>query len=217
MDVMGFVRVLASTDGANGGDDAVSDAQCNMWLRRVVDDTRKLDHAVYCVVASTTTPALDGMLGRLATAADHSRLSVGSAAVLWFVAGSKGWAAATRGLASVAVTSAVVNLGIKPIVRRRRPDRGANDIPQSRQVPMPASTAFPSGHSAAAFAFATGVSTVLPVAGVPLRGLALLVAYSRVHTGVHYPGDVVAGALIGTALAYATTYALERGERSGPC
>jgi undecaprenyl-diphosphatase len=75
---------------------------------------------------------------------------------------------------------------------------------------MPASTSFPSGHSAAAFAFATGVGHVLPAAAIPLRGLAALVAYSRVHTGVHYPGDVVAGALIGTALAQFTTHALDR-------
>jgi hypothetical protein len=37
--------------------------------------------------------------------------------------------------------------------------------------------------------------------------VAALVAYSRVHTGVHYPGDVLAGALIGTALAQVTTHA----------
>jgi undecaprenyl-diphosphatase len=37
-----------------------------------------------------------------------------------------------------------------------------------------------------------------------------VVAYSRVHTGVHYPGDVVAGALLGTILAQVTTHALDR-------
>ena len=76
---------------------------------------------------------------------------------------------------------------------------------------MPSSTAFPSGHSAAAFAFATGVGQVLPAAGVPLRALASLVAYSRVHTGVHYPGDVVVGALIGGAVAQGCTHTLEHG------
>jgi undecaprenyl-diphosphatase len=75
---------------------------------------------------------------------------------------------------------------------------------------MPASTSCPSGHSAAAFAFATGVAHVLPTAAIPLRALAALVAYSRVHTGVHYPGDVVAGALVGTVLAELTTHALDR-------
>ncbi len=74
---------------------------------------------------------------------------------------------------------------------------------------MPSSSAFPSGHSAAAFAFANGVGHVLPAAGFPLRALAALVAYSRVHTGVHYPGDVLAGALLGSAIAQATTYALD--------
>jgi undecaprenyl-diphosphatase len=62
---------------------------------------------------------------------------------------------------------------------------------------MPDSTSFPSGHSASAFAFAEGVSAAAPALGVPVRLLAVAVAYSRVHTGVHYPGDVVAGSLIG--------------------
>ena len=50
----------------------------------------------------------------------------------------------------------------------------------------------------------------MPAVGVPLRALAVLVSYSRIHTGVHYPGDVVIGALIGTALAQVTTQAIER-------
>src|SRR5206468_11504878 len=112
--------------------------------------------------------------------------------------------------ASVGVTATVVNLAAKPLGRRRRPDRVAQNVPLARHVKMPASTSFPSGHSAAAFAFATGVGQVLPPAAVPLRALATLVAYSRIHTGVHYPGDVVIGALIGTALAQVTTQAIER-------
>lgn len=187
------------------------------WFPRAAEEARKLDLAVYSVVAGTPTPALDGALGRLTNAANHSRLSIGSATILCVVGGSRGRAAATRGLASVAVTSAVVNLGVKMIAGRGRPDRLANDSPHEHQVPMPTSSSFPSGHSAAAFAFATGVATVLPIAGMPLRGLAALVAYSRVHTGVHYPGDVIAGALIGTAIAQVTTYALDHQMGDDPC
>ena len=109
------------------------------------------------------------------------------------------------GLASVGVTSAAVNLLIKPLGARRRPDREASEVPFARQVPMPASSSFPSGHSAAAFAFATGVGYTMPDAAVPLRALAALVAYSRVHTGVHYPGDALVGALLGSGLAQTTT------------
>ncbi len=113
--------------------------------------------------------------------------------------------AAAQGLASLGVTAAVVNLAVKPLARRRRPDRLADDVPVPRHVPMPSSRSFPSGHSAAAFAFATGVGHVSPMAAAPLQVLAGLVAYSRVHTGVHYPGDVLAGSLIGTATAQFTT------------
>ena len=103
----------------------------------------------------------------------------------------------------------MVNVAVKPLARRRRPDRLAGEVPVARHVAMPTSRSFPSGHSAGAFAFATGVGHVSPAAAVPLRALAAVVAYSRVHTGVHYPGDVLAGALIGTALAQVTTHVLE--------
>ena len=178
-----------------------------------VTETGRLDLAVYSAIAETPTPGLDRALSRLTRAADYSRLSFASAAILSLAGGCRGRKAATMGLASVAVTSAVLNLGVKSVFRRRRPDR-ALDLPRSRHVPMPSSSAFPSGHSAAAFAFATGVGHVMPVAAFPLRALAALVAYSRVHTGVHYPGDAVVGALLGGALAQATTHTLERLSRS---
>jgi undecaprenyl-diphosphatase len=121
------------------------------------------------------------------------------------------------GLASVAVTSATLNLLVKPLVHRRRPDRVAEAVPLARQVRMPSSGSFPSGHAAAAFAFATGVGHVLPSSGVPLRALAALVAYSRVHTGVHYPSDVLVGAMLGAALAQVITRALERCDGTARC
>lgn len=185
-------------------------AEARDGLARAAHEAGRLDLAVYAAIAQTPTPSLDDVLSRLSRAADYSRLSIASAAVLCVAGGCRGRAAAGMGLASIAVTSTVLNLGVKTIVRRRRPDRLARSVPVSRHVPMPSSTAFPSGHSAAAFAFATGVGRIMPMAGFPLRGLAALVAYSRVHTGVHYPGDVVAGALLGSALAQATTYALDR-------
>ena len=141
---------------------------------------------------------------RLSHAANYSRLSIAAGAVLALTGGARGRRAAATGLAAVAATSAVVNLLVKPIGRRRRPDRDAEDVPLPRQVPMPTSRSFPSGHTAGAIAFASGVGATMPLTSVPLHGLATLVAYSRVHTGVHYPGDVLAGALIGAVIADAT-------------
>jgi membrane-associated phospholipid phosphatase len=177
---------------------------------RWVQDAERLDRAAYAAVAQTPTPALDVAMSRLSRAADYSRLSLASAAVLALAGGTTGRRAAAQGLAALGVTATVVNVAVKPIARRRRPDRGADAVPSARHVRMPASRSFPSGHTAGAFAFATGVGRVSPAAAVPLRALAALVGYSRVHTGVHYPGDVLAGALIGAALAQLTTHAGDR-------
>src|SRR3954469_23843630 len=179
-------------------------------LVRWLEDAERIDVALYAAIAQTPTPTLDRAMARLSRAADYSRLSLVSAAVLAATGGRRGSRAATMGLASVGVATTVVNLGLKPLGRRRRPDRAVEQVPLARQVRMPASTSFPSGHSATAFAFATGVGQVLPTAALPLRALAALIAYSRIHTGVHYPGDVVGGALMGTALAQLTTHALDR-------
>ncbi|HKG38116.1 MAG TPA: phosphatase PAP2 family protein [Conexibacter sp.] len=175
------------------------------WRR----DAARVDVALYAAIARTPTPVLDRGMARLSHAANFSRLSLASAAVLAATGGRTGRRAAAHGLAAIAVTSSVVNLVAKPLGGRRRPDRAGERVPVARHVPMPASTSFPSGHAAAAFAFATGVGHGLPPAAIPLHALAALVAYSRVHTGVHYPADVVAGALIGTALAQLTTHTLD--------
>lgn len=167
------------------------------WLA----EAERVDRALYTAVAGTPTPLLDGAMRRLSRAADYSRLSIAASGVLALAGGSRGRHAAVSGLASVAVTSAVVNLFVKSLGRRRRPDRSAEQVPTARQVRMPSSPSFPSGHSAAAVAFASGASRVLPAATVPLHALAALVGYSRVHTGVHYPGDVVVGSLLGAVLA----------------
>jgi undecaprenyl-diphosphatase len=138
-------------------------------------------------------------MSALARAADRSRLWGVAAAVLALSRGGPGRRAAGVGLASVGVTSAVVNVAMKPVARRPRPDRTTLEVPLARHVPMPRSRSFPSGHAASAFAFATGVGHVLPREAVAVRGLAALVAYSRVHTGVHFPGDVALGAVLGSA------------------
>jgi undecaprenyl-diphosphatase len=92
----------------------------------------------------------------------------------------------------------VTNLGLKPLAGRRRPapSDGAG-VSDSRRVRRPESASFPSGHTASAFAFAAAAAGAAPAASLPLHVLATLVGYSRVHTGMHYPSDIAAGAVVG--------------------
>jgi membrane-associated phospholipid phosphatase len=169
--------------------------------KRIGQELDALDRAVYEAVAAAPTPTLDPVLARLSDAADHSKLWLAAAGVMAVAGGRRGRRAALVGVASVGVTSLVSNILIKGLVARRRPDRADAVVPEERWVHMPRSRSFPSGHSASAFAFASAVGTAIPALSLPLHLAATAVAYSRVHTGVHYPGDTIAGALLGTATA----------------
>ena len=165
------------------------------------EDLRRLDLGVYAAIAATPTPKLDALFRRVSVAADHSRLWIASAALMATAGGKAGRRAAADGLTSIALTSGTVNLVLKPLGGRRRPNRDTHQVPVARQVAMPQSTSFPSGHAASAFAFAAAAAYTVPALGFPLNAAAAVVAYSRVHTGVHYPADVVVGAVTGAALA----------------
>ena len=68
-------------------------------------------------------------------------------------------------------------------------------------VPRVYDSSFPSNHAMAAFAIATAVILYDRTIGIALMALAALVALSRVYVGLHYPGDIAAGALIGAVVA----------------
>jgi undecaprenyl-diphosphatase len=169
-------------------------------LRGVIGDIGRLDRAVYGIIADTPTPSLDIPLRELSSLANHSKIWFAIAGGLALVGGETGRRAALAGVVSIGAASLVVNAVVKPFARRRRPDRDGEDVPEVREVAMPTSTSFPSGHSASAFAFASAVGKEIPAIGVPLRGLAGAVAYSRVHTGVHYSTDVIIGSIIGSSI-----------------
>ncbi|HET6816490.1 MAG TPA: phosphatase PAP2 family protein [Mycobacteriales bacterium] len=170
-------------------------------LQRLADRLRAADVQLFTQAATTHNDALDAVLPRLTRAADHGILWLGVAAAL-AASGRTGRRAAARGLTSLAVSSAVVNGPAKWVFRRSRPDHTL--VPALRQLRrQPRTTSFPSGHSASAAAFATGVALQAPAIGVPIAVVAAAVAYSRVHTGVHYPSDVVVGAAMGAGAAVA--------------
>ena len=144
----------------------------------------------------------DDALRELSHAANHG--------ILWFaiaglLASRRGPTrrAALRGVAAITLASTTANAVAKPVFPRRRP--AAELIPVRRRVTRwPRSSSFPSGHAASAFAFGTAVAVESPAVGAAVLPLAAAVAYSRVHTGVHWPTDVLAGAGLGIGAGLAT-------------
>lgn len=179
-------------------------------MREWLSEAKAVDVAVYAAVAGTETPRLDDAMRRLTAAADHSKIWFVSAAGIAVLGGAGGRRAAKRGLLSLGIASAFANLVAKPLTTRRRPERVELEELSRRRVPMPRSSSFPSGHTASAFAFATGAGQAQPSLSAPLRALATLVGYSRVHTGVHYPADVLVGAFIGVSAAELAGHLLDR-------
>jgi membrane-associated phospholipid phosphatase len=105
-------------------------------------------------------------------------------------------------LAAEAITS-VISTAMKYSINRDRPFITYPDITKKSSAGSPS---FPSGHTSNAFATATSLSMEFPkwYVIVPSYSWAGCVGYSRMHLGVHYPSDVLAGALIGSGCAWLT-------------
>jgi undecaprenyl-diphosphatase len=169
-----------------------------------VPSPRRWDALLLERVGRLPTTRVDRWLRRLSTFADHGKLWLLIGGALGLQHGPLR-RAAVRGVGSLALSSALVNVVLKRVFGRVRPDLAA--VHSSRALRRsPQSLSFPSGHSASAAAFATGVALESPVAGALIAPVALGVGYSRVHVGVHYPGDVVAGMAVGGAVALATQH-----------
>jgi undecaprenyl-diphosphatase len=98
-------------------------------------------------------------------------------------------------LAAAFSASAVVTL-VKALTGRVRPLH-ALAWARAAGITLPSDPSFPSGHAAGSFAVAAFVVMLHPRAGTAIFALAALISVSRVALGVHYPSDVVAGALVG--------------------
>jgi undecaprenyl-diphosphatase len=159
-----------------------------------------VDTALFSAVNAAHAPWADPiMLGA-------TRIGVGAA--VWFALAltAMAWrrhrAAAARTCLLLGVVLAVNDLVVKPLVDRARPFRVQAVAARVIQQPPPNTPSFPSGHTATSIAGALALARVWPSARWLLGGLAALIAVSRVYVGVHYPSDILAGAVLGVALAW---------------
>lgn len=99
------------------------------------------------------------------------------------------------------LVTTLVATGLKHAVNHTRPYETYPDI---QKLSAGGNSSFPSGHTSDAFSMATSLSLEFPHWYViaPSYTYAALVGYSRMHLGVHYPSDVLAGALVGAGSAF---------------
>lgn len=97
---------------------------------------------------------------------------------------------------ALAIDFIVVNLILKPLVGRERPCD--IHVPEDMLLACLSDHSFPSGHTAAAFAAAVALILCHKKAGIFALILAFMMGFSRLYLFVHYPSDVIAGALLGT-------------------
>lgn len=107
-----------------------------------------------------------------------------------------------------------LSYGLKVAVGRDRPS--AVYAEPETLLEAPTTPSFPSGHATVAFASAVTLAFAVPRLRWPLLGLAALVAFSRVWVGVHFPLDVVGGAVLGAAIAIALRWLRAGLRRSAP-
>lgn len=104
-------------------------------------------------------------------------------------------------LGGLGCCTVIGNLILKNLVARARPCHLNTAV--HLLVSVPRDYSFPSGHTMASFAAAVILYRTDKRLGIPAFVLAFLIAFSRLYLYVHFPSDVISGALIGTATGYA--------------
>jgi undecaprenyl-diphosphatase len=133
----------------------------------------------------------------------YSVTEVADFSVLWHLLGvsqglvrADGFERAARTSAALGLESLLVNVGIKSLVRRKRP---VPHFERPHRLRVPLSSSFPSGHASSAF-LAAALLSEGSRAKPAYYALATLVATSRIHVRIHHASDVAGGIILGAGL-----------------
>jgi undecaprenyl-diphosphatase len=156
---------------------------------------RGLDQRLFVTLRTRWHPrSVERVVALFSVTGNWGLFWVALAAAMWLAGASYG-----RGMfLSVVVfiyLTLIVNFLVKVIVRRERP--AAADELLRPLVDVPTSLSFPSSHAAMSFAAASVMSFYHPAMLPVFYILALVMSWTRVYVGVHYPSDVVAGTVVG--------------------
>lgn len=170
------------------------------------------ERALVWIAQHLRTPLLNGVLVFYTNLGNAGLLFI-AAAILLLCFRATRRAGASAGVGML-LGFLATNLTIKPLLSRPRPWVVLEDFVTLATSADPNS--FPSGHTCSAFAFGVAVAVVVPWKWAKAAALAAaaLMGFSRLYVGVHFPSDVLAGAVIGTVCgllgAYLTGLVLER-------
>lgn len=185
--------------------DGVDIARSKQALMRLRRDIRRLDRQLTRRAASWDSPWTRNVLPTVESAAERTKLWWGAALSMAAAGGYSQRKAAAVGIVSMLTAQLIANAMCKQLYERRRPP--ADMIPHDGVEKRPETSSFPSGHTAAAVGFTTGVALTSPWLGAAAAVPAVMVAVERVCAGAHYPSDVVAGASIGVGSALLVQHA----------
>ena len=151
---------------------------------------------------------LDAVLPAVSRTANHGELWIILAVILLLIRGQRKYGASVA--CGLFLDLVSCNIILKPLIGRIRPFAVNGLVELLISAPMDAS--FPSGHTAASFAAVFALKTAGSPLWKPALAVALVIAFSRLYLYVHWPSDVLGGALLGAAVGWAGAKLVEKAE-----